>query len=714
MSTCCNLRVINRKHLFFLVTFFVAQISYAALTIQSVEGASYTDLASGTTPPTIYGGIAGSCTATVNSSTCDSCINAATPAQACNLKSVHPGLIITVNFTSTEALNNKTIELSTESGTGTTILNSVQVTVAANTTFAITTKWGDLCDPDVNFDAACVPGTLTPGAPVHFGERGLTLSGDLDGAGGVTDAEKVRVPVKFQYVDAADPTLSNQAFSLTSCAKGACGFSLTPGDEKLFIDEFVKSAVPNPINDSGAPAWQGLVFFKIQGDMVSSAQVANNSSPPIIKNYNQNFDLSDSSLSDNFQNYRRYCLVMGNMNKAQNIYYLTSANDDSKTCATPSEVFGILDDKSCFISTAAFGSDMAPEVQTFRNFRDEFLLRTDWGRGFVKNYYKLSPPIADFIAKSETLRSLARSLLMPALIFSKIALTYGILAAILVLLTAFILLRQITKFLFQNRKIVAVFLLILTVQLKAAVEPVTKKVPHPGAKDGLVKIKKDGTYIYDVAAKPKNESSHIRFGQASQPNISILVNATDASGATVGQKTLYFEDFYKDASNLIVSYDYEWFPWYEKNMLGLQLGIAAMFANGQGRLKVLQGGVNPEAQEKYLFVTVPVSVGAIYRLQFSSDPWVVPYGAGGGTYVGLAEKREDKADPNFTGGFGYYAAGGVLVNLSKISGESAYVLDAEYGIGNLWFSLEYKIADVNAPTFTLQNRYINGGISFDF
>ena len=139
-----------------------------------------------------------------------------------------------------------------------------------------------------------------------------------------------------------------------------------------------------------------------------------------------------------------------------------------------------------------------------------------------------------------------------------------------------------------------------------------------------------------------------------------------------------------------------------------------MYADGQGRLKISQGGVNPVAEEKYSFLTVPLNFGAVYRLQMTPQPWIAPYVAGGGTYVGLAEKREDKSTPNFTGGLGFYAAGGALLNLSKINTEDAFDLNSEYGIGNLWFSIEYRITEVNTDAFTFQNRYVNGGISFDF
>jgi hypothetical protein len=55
-------------------------------------------------------------------------------------------------------------------------------------------------------------------------------------------------------------------------------------------------------------------------------------------------------------------------------------------------------------------------VRTLRDFRDRHLLTNVPGRAFVAAYYRWSPPIADIIGRSSTLRAVTRVLLTPVVL----------------------------------------------------------------------------------------------------------------------------------------------------------------------------------------------------------------------------------------------------------------------------------------------------------
>jgi len=65
----------------------------------------------------------------------------------------------------------------------------------------------------------------------------------------------------------------------------------------------------------------------------------------------------------------------------------------------------------CFIATAAYGDIDAPEVEQLRRFRDRSLMTNPFGRGFVKVYYRVSPPFARMIARRPSWRMAARKVL---------------------------------------------------------------------------------------------------------------------------------------------------------------------------------------------------------------------------------------------------------------------------------------------------------------
>jgi len=74
----------------------------------------------------------------------------------------------------------------------------------------------------------------------------------------------------------------------------------------------------------------------------------------------------------------------------------------------------------CFIATAAYGTPMAEEIQILREFRDEYLLITPVGKALVDFYYKVSPPMAEFITEHPSLKPIVRVGLLPAVAISAV------------------------------------------------------------------------------------------------------------------------------------------------------------------------------------------------------------------------------------------------------------------------------------------------------
>ena len=71
----------------------------------------------------------------------------------------------------------------------------------------------------------------------------------------------------------------------------------------------------------------------------------------------------------------------------------------------------------CFIATAAYGTPTAPQLVVLRAFRDDVLLKSTVGSRLVSLYYKVSPPIANFISQHNFVRTLVRELLVDPIVW---------------------------------------------------------------------------------------------------------------------------------------------------------------------------------------------------------------------------------------------------------------------------------------------------------
>jgi hypothetical protein len=73
----------------------------------------------------------------------------------------------------------------------------------------------------------------------------------------------------------------------------------------------------------------------------------------------------------------------------------------------------------CLIATAAFGSEMAPQVQFLREIRDNTVLQTESGSafmtGFNQFYYSFSPAVADYERENPVFKETVKLALTPLL-----------------------------------------------------------------------------------------------------------------------------------------------------------------------------------------------------------------------------------------------------------------------------------------------------------
>ena len=71
----------------------------------------------------------------------------------------------------------------------------------------------------------------------------------------------------------------------------------------------------------------------------------------------------------------------------------------------------------CLIATAAFGSELAPQVQQLRELRDNQLLQTESGKLFMSSfndlYYSFSPTIADYERENPLFKEAVKIMITP-------------------------------------------------------------------------------------------------------------------------------------------------------------------------------------------------------------------------------------------------------------------------------------------------------------
>jgi PKD repeat protein len=176
-----------------------------------------------------------------------------------------------------------------------------------------------------------------------------------------------------------------------SPANGATGISLTPSLQSSAFSD------PDPGDGHAASQWQ----IRTSSGSYSS---------PV-------FDSSTDT-----SNLTSITIPSGRLSSNTTYYWHVRHKDNNDAWSSySSETSFSTTPGGCFIATAAYGTPMAEEIQILREFRDEYLLTNSLGQALVGLYYRVSPPIAEFITEHPSLKPIVRVGLLPAVAMSTIA-----------------------------------------------------------------------------------------------------------------------------------------------------------------------------------------------------------------------------------------------------------------------------------------------------
>ena len=153
------------------------------------------------------------------------------------------------------------------------------------------------------------------------------------------------------------------------------------------------------INPKEKYAYQVVSVYKELTNSLS-AMLAMQSMPVVGGQLQQTLDNAEKFLKENNPG---YVTVSEEEKRAQEQREREKAAQEEQEAAASK--------KGCFIATAVYGDYCAPEVMALRGFRDNTLQNSPLGRLFIKCYYAVSPPFAEWLKEHRSVSRFIKRLL---------------------------------------------------------------------------------------------------------------------------------------------------------------------------------------------------------------------------------------------------------------------------------------------------------------
>jgi len=134
-------------------------------------------------------------------------------------------------------------------------------------------------------------------------------------------------------------------------------------------------------------------------------------------NYEMKFKIPESGVGGNYEIISS--VVSGGVPVIETKKVIVEEKEVQQVTDTAKEERETSDGGGCLIATAAFGSEMAPQVQFLRELRDNTVLQTQSGTsfmtGFNQFYYSFSPAVADLERENPMFKETVKLAITPLL-----------------------------------------------------------------------------------------------------------------------------------------------------------------------------------------------------------------------------------------------------------------------------------------------------------
>lgn len=204
----------------------------------------------------------------------------------------------------------------------------------------------------------------------------------------------------------------------------------------LLLTILLSSAVCGAIFSSAGPAGVGNVLVQALTTIITSTYQLNSTTPTTTTTSTTSSSTSSTSTSTTTTStstsfsYTSTTSVTNSSTSTSTSYTNTATLSSTalttsttlQTASTTSTLTSTLTTTlvkfpSCLIATATFGSELAPEVQFLRDFRDNQILRTAAGSAFMLAfnawYYSFSPSVAGYESTHLVEQTMMRGVLYP-------------------------------------------------------------------------------------------------------------------------------------------------------------------------------------------------------------------------------------------------------------------------------------------------------------